>query len=411
MSYAKPTFSSKRRARTPPHDSTDKLRSVNNMSDTAHLNNNNKNNNSRPDAKRSRKEGRTVHHPHEEELRLSQEFTSQCDAAVQRVNALLDRAQQREEHIQRTLQASLDRSPPRPASRSPQSNTRLSGLFGTPQVPQAPPPTPAHPGESSHNRNKSNNNNNQNNNNNDNNNNNSATETASTTGWISRMLWGASETPASPLATGTTPLSKQMKSPQSAESTRGQQHTQQTQSCSPPPASPAEQNASLLQRAVQRLSGRFSSPPPPPPKTESPRRSRKSVAFKEPEDLVTLTPPRPTAKTSSDENQKEDVEPAPRGSLVYPPAPPPSAKKESRSRSRSPSSEDEKEHKGPDLETPDVGAIIREFSQARALRELTKADLLAYAKQHHINVSMSSTKKEMFEVARRLAKDNVEKAN
>ncbi|KAH9579724.1 hypothetical protein LSM04_000266 [Trypanosoma melophagium] len=394
MSYAKPTISSKRRARTPP-------RSVHHMSDTAHPNNNNNSNN---DVKRSRKEGRTVHHPHEEEVRLSQEFTSQCDAVVQRVNALLDRAQQREEHIQRTLQASLDRSPPRPASRSPQpTNTpRWSGMFGTPQVPQAPPPTPAHPTENSHSHKKNHNNTNTNTNNNTN------TDTASTTGWIGRMLWGSSEGPSSPHAAGSTPMSKLMKSPQSAESARGPRHTKQTQSRSPPPASPAEQGGSLIQRAMQRLSGRFSSPPP---NTESPRRSRKSVVFKEPADLVTLTPPRAAIKASSEERRKEDVEPAPRDSLVYPPAPPPSAKKESRSRSRSPSSDEDKTHKMPDSDTPDVGAIIREYSHARALRELTKADLLAYTKQHHINVSMSSTKKEMFEVARRLAKDNAENAN
>ncbi|KEG07032.1 hypothetical protein DQ04_11181020, partial [Trypanosoma grayi] len=142
---------------------------------------------------------------------------------------------------------------------------------------------------------------------------------------------------------------------------------------------------------------------------------------KEPADLEVLTPPRPTKQASE---QQQGEEPTPRGSLVYPPAPPPSANKQSPRRRSGSCSEDEDEDEdgdddennnngglaqdAPAPETPDVGAIIRDSSHARAFRELTKADLVVYAKQHHITLTTSRSKKELFEVARRLAKGNLE---
>ncbi|RNF24096.1 uncharacterized protein Tco025E_02653 [Trypanosoma conorhini] len=330
-------------------------------------------------AKKARKESRTVHPGHdEEEVRLSQELTSHCDAVVQRVHALLDKTQAQEEYVNRALKESLGRSPPRPSSASPkgeavdslspqpsstgrtprESATRWSGMFGTPKAPLAPPPTPARPDSSA-------------------------------AGWLSKLLGRSPEAQPTPTSKSVTPPLHQSTSPRPADAT----------SVSPTRAAPAEQG-SLLQRAIQRLSGRLSSPPP---EEATPQRSRKSVVFKRAAELETLTPPRPTRRALETQG---DSEPEPRSSLLYPPAPPPSLQKEvaRRSSSGTPPSVDGAKQLllGPDV--TDVAGVIRSSSHSRAFRQLTKADLVAYAKLHHVALAMSSTKKELFEVARRLAK-------
>ncbi|KEG11277.1 hypothetical protein DQ04_02791120, partial [Trypanosoma grayi] len=132
MPYAKSTVSSRRRARTPLGDTEDEHRYGVTMSPSndasapgaksdplqrPHMR-------SRVDsgfhheAKKARKEANAVH-PHDEEVRLSQELTTQCDAVMQRVHALLDRSQQQEERINRALHESLEVSPLRQSSTSP----------------------------------------------------------------------------------------------------------------------------------------------------------------------------------------------------------------------------------------------------------------------------------------------------
>ncbi|EAN83797.1 hypothetical protein, conserved, partial [Trypanosoma cruzi] len=117
--------------------------------------------------------------------------------------------------------------------------------------------------------------------------------------------------------------------------------------------------------------------------------------------LEAKTPQRPTKRA---EGPQESDGLAPRGSLLYPPAPPPSLQKDAarRSPNRSPSSSDGEQQSAVGPDGSEVVAVMQNFSHSRAFHKLTKADLVAYAKLHHVALAMSSTKRELFEVVRRL---------
>ncbi|ESS63661.1 hypothetical protein TCDM_08485 [Trypanosoma cruzi Dm28c] len=342
------------------------------------------------EAKKARMEPRTAQSQHEEELRLSRELTLHCNAVVQRVHALADKTQIQEERLSQTLKESIERSPIRQSSVSPkreaigslspqptstrktprESLSRWSGMFGTPQVPKAPPPTPAHPDP--------------------------AAGASSSVGWLAKVLGRSPEAKPIPNSKGTTPSLKCSNSPPSADVICGNPKNGAA-STSPSHAAP-EEHSSLLMRAVQRLSGRFSSPPK---EAGTPNCARKSVVFKETAELGAKTPQRPTKRA---EGPQESDGLAPRGSLLYPPAPPPSLQKdaERRSPNRSPSSSDGEQQSAVGPDGSEVVAVMQNFSHSRAFHKLTKADLVAYAKLHHVALAMSSTKKELFEVVRRL---------
>lgn len=398
MSYAKSTISSRRRSRTPVLDPAAKDDSA-----AALLSDGTPRQSTRSDtpphsrvrsrvdsgahseAKRARKDPWSLHRHHKEEIELSQELTSQCDAVALRVSALLDKAQLQEKRLQKVLKENLERSPLRHQSTSPlraaidtlspqptqmsetpkRNSTRRSGTDRTPQAPTLAPAD-------------------------------ATAAAAPSVGWIGKLFGRSPEVQLTPASKSATPPRSQSEPPRAVANAR----ESPAKNASPPPAAPAEP-ASLLQRAFQRLSGRFSSPPPP---TESPQRSRKSVGFKEPDDLKTATPPKKEKGKASE--PREDGEPTPRGSLLYPPAPPPSAQKENSQRLSSGRVPNDKEagDKAQGSGKSDVETIIRTFSQARALRELTKADLVDYAKSHHVSLSMSSSKKELFDAVRPLAK-------
>ncbi|ESL07978.1 hypothetical protein TRSC58_04327, partial [Trypanosoma rangeli SC58] len=168
MPYARPTVSSRRRSRTPvrgpvaadsrscsPPPTADGAATQGTRSEvSSRLQVRSRvDGGSHHKAKKARKESRTVHTEHKEEVKLSQELASHCDAVARRVHALLDKAQMQEEHVNRALKESLGRSPLRQSSASPkpeavgslspqpsstgvtprESATRWSGMFGTPK--------------------------------------------------------------------------------------------------------------------------------------------------------------------------------------------------------------------------------------------------------------------------------------
>nr|CCD15674.1 unnamed protein product [Trypanosoma congolense IL3000] len=385
MSYLRPTASSRRRARTP--DGKDEQ-------------NGSRSSGAgrmifafgslfRSNAKKRRLEGSTVARQ-KEEMRLSQELTVKCDAAIERASLLLNNAMQKEQDNNQLLRESSSRFSSHHASVSPKrglptlsprertsadvTGLRASERLSTP-LPRVPPPTPEQTDNTK-----------------------GSPTAESAVGWVGKLFRRSTGSTILPEETSSSLEAKDGKSPVEADRA-GTVAVSSTRSLSP----------------AGRRSARLSETP----KSASPGRPRKSVTFRKGGNAEFPTPTRPTRSPRLVDGEEEDMNVGEGTQLPLPPAltPPlvsPAPKKPRLGSSSGRSSQDRTVSPG-EVATRDVGAVIREKSSSRAFSELSKKEILAYIRQHHISVKNVVSKKQLFEMAQRIASgeadNNMEEEN
>ncbi|SCU69168.1 uncharacterized protein TEOVI_000072500 [Trypanosoma equiperdum] len=390
MSYRRPTASSQRRARN--HSDTSELSQAESVK-SAHGGKANFAFGSifRECGKRLRGESPTECND-EMEVHLSQQLTKRCDAALERASTLLDKTIKESERNSQTLQDGMGSSSRRSSMspKKPSSPDKMEGgvtsrgsarLSGT--VLKAPPPTPEQTQRDES----------------------VANETRESGKWLEKLLGRVSNV-----------VAKARTSPDMKERMLSEDADGGASAASTPHSSPCPLQRPSVGRASMNES--------------TPSRLRKSVTFKDGANLETLTPPPRVPHIYEEEESNPEGNAGEEGGLAeaymstqlaggpafsselpsqvtlqFSPAPRAPSRGSSCSRSVDMTN-------SPELpQTRDVGAVIRGRSSSEAYRELSKEELLLYVKQHHISVKKMTSKKELFEVGRRIAEEKTSRAD